>query len=211
MIETSTIPTQQPDYTIEELRMELDPGGTVTLWYDLSGPEFAAADTMTNLYADMSAFLDHLGTDAPDILTDLHGAVGTSEERLLERMDETDFDWEYHLRRFIDQHVDLKSRETERIEWARERSERALNSAGNAAAPDLSGVADDAPLLTDAIHAFVQSLNDAAVAHFPGILQYDAAAIDQVREILEVHSERVAIQLAALDQSVRKNKTNKPA
>jgi hypothetical protein len=209
MIDTSIKPTHQPDYTIEELRMELDPGGTVTLWYDLSGPEFAAADTMTNLYADMSAFLDHLSEDAPEILTELNGAGGMTEERMLEKMDETEFDWEYHLRRFIDQHVDLKSRETERIEWARERSERAVSAPEKPAFPDISSATEDKPLLTDAIHAFVDSLNDAAVAFYPGILDYNAAEIDQVREILEVHSERIAIQLAALEQSVAKNKGNR--
>ena len=194
----------QPEFTIDELRIETEADGNVTLWYDLSGPAFSTQNSMQNLFSDMAAFLEFLKQEEPAVY-----ALYVSEEIVLEsvcldRMEAAAFDWEPHLHRFIQERVDLVATEAERIAWAGERQKRAAGPADADLNIQHNPSIEDAPGLEEAIHGFVDGINNAAVALYPNILEYNDADIAKLREILEAHGERLAIQVAALDQSVHK-------
>ncbi|MBK8554462.1 MAG: hypothetical protein IPL65_01250 [Lewinellaceae bacterium] len=68
----------QPEFTIDELRIETEADGNVTLWYDLSGPAFSTQNSMQNLFSDMAAFLEFLKQEEPAVY-----ALYVSEEIVL--------------------------------------------------------------------------------------------------------------------------------
>lgn len=194
-------------YNIFNIRFEIENGGYATIWFNLDGPAFKTPEAMENMFVDFDSFLEYLKRHEPE----LHEALGNDtkhHEILLERLELSDMDWNEHLRRYLEMHVDLKAAEKERLEWLHSRKARLQDPDTRTAEADwlaLSAQAEPSahPSWDDVAHAIITSLNETTVGLYPEVLDFSPENNARLREIFESHGERLANQLYALTKLVR--------
>lgn len=204
---TDTKTQADTSYNIANIRFEIESSGHATVWFNLDGPAFEDSEAMENMFVEFDKFLEYLQRQHPGIYEIL--ADGTADhETWLERLETADFDWNGHLRHYIDRHVDLKAAEKKRMEWLGARRARQVTPEGQkleAGWSQLTSLAEPSgdPSWDDVAHAIIAGLNDTAIELYPEVLDFGKEDNDRLREMLESHGERLANQLFALTKSVR--------
>ncbi|MBK8196327.1 MAG: hypothetical protein IPK76_25175 [Lewinellaceae bacterium] len=194
-------------YNIFNIRFEVENGGYATIWFNLDGPAFETPEAMENMFVDFDSFLEYLKRQEPELIEAL-GNDTKRHETLLERLELSDLDWNEHLRRYLEMHVDLKAAEKERLEWLHSRKARLQDPDTRTAEADwlaLSAQAEPSkhPSWDDVAHAIITSLNETTVSLYPEVLDFSPENNARLREIFESHGERLANQLYALTRLVR--------
>lgn len=196
------------DYSVTNIRFEPESGGYVTIWFDLCGPAIAEPEAMTNMFVEFGDFLKYLAQRQPEmheVLSD-----GEAEHGIrVERLEAAGFDWEEHLRGYLDNCFDLRKVEKERVAWLKARRTRVSDHQLQSEWTELASLAESNPNPTwdDVVHAIINSLNATAVELYPELLDFDTDGNNQLRDIIESHGERLANQLVALTGSVRKERS----
>lgn len=194
-------------YKIFNIRFEIETSGHATIWFNLDGPAFEEPEAMENMFVEFDRFLGYLEHQSSHIYEALVGEA-SSHETWLERLETADFDWNEHLRRYIDRHVDLEAAEKKRMEWLharRVRQEGPKEQKLETGWLHLSSQAEPSgdPTWDDVVHAIIAGLNDTATELYPEVLDFGKEDNARLREMLESHGERLANQLYALTKSVR--------
>ena len=197
-----------PDYNISDIRFEHETGGYVTIWFNIEGPSFVEPEAMKNIFIGFDAFLDNLKVQQPSLHNALTENGAAQDGQWLELLDAAGFDWNEHLRRYINQCLDLRAEEKVRLGWLQERRARLADPTVLEQQNDwleLTGSmdADTQPSWDDVAHAVIERLNDTAMDLYPELLDCSPEDNQRLREMLESHGERLANQLYALARSVR--------
>lgn len=194
------------DYVISNIRFEGEEFGSGALWFDLGGPAFREPEAMANMFVEADLFVQHLQLRQ----SNLHRAPKADAPVVCgdwaRRLESAGFNWTGHLRAYIDEYLNLPALEQERLVWLYARRERTecLTPAPFYEWETWQADAATQPSWDDVMHALVNSLNSTALELYPEMLEYTAEHNNQLREIFESHSERLANQLVALADRVRR-------
>ena len=196
-------------YSLSNIRFEPAQDGFATIWFDLGGEAFAEPQAMKNVYVEFHVFLEYLEKEHPAMHAVLANELPGHDD-WIERLEAANFDWEGHLKIYLDRHVDLSALEEERLKWLNNRNIRADDPETAAFEADwlqLSSQAEESaePSWDDVMHALVDSLNDTVVDLYPEVLDFSDENTARLREMFESHGERLANQLVALTRSVKKS------
>ena len=207
----ASVLTDNPAYTVADIRFEHEAGGYVTIWFDVEGPSFAEPEAMRNLFIGFGDFLRNLKEQQPALHNALTENRVTEQWQWLDRLDAAGFDWNEHLRRYIDNCLDLEAAEKERLGWLNERRARAADPTQLHHPADWLEQAelsepDAHPTWDDVAHTVIERLNDTAMDLYPELLDCSAEDNQRLRDILESHGERLANQLFALARTVRQTR-----
>lgn len=200
-----------PVYDIADIRFEHEADGHVTIWFDIEGPSFAEPEAMKNVFIGFDEFLENLEEQQYSLHTTLTENGAAEDRQWLEHLDAAGFDWNEHLRRYIDNRLDLRAAEKIRLGWLHDRRARLTTTPDQLQQQadwlELTGnaEAETQPTWDDVAHAVIDRLNDTAIDLYPELLDCSPEDNQRLREMLESHGERLANQLYALARSVRES------
>jgi len=185
---------EQSDFTVENIRFDMEEGDCTAIWFDLAGLRFSEPEAMANMLVDFDDFMDDLQQNNPELHHRAAQAAfsGIGQESILACLDAELIDWNTSLHLFVDRNIDLQAAETTRMGWLHARRSREVDTKWK----QLETAAQNTdPSWDEVANRLIEDMNLAAVALYPEINEVSAEENRKFREILEFHMHRLANEL----------------